>query len=365
MALLGMMVFMDDDMTWPVHDEGYYRACCLIASAQRMTAYMFSPQAIDWERERILGYTFNPESNTWVKKRFRLPQLVYDRCFYKNRAQFMQYVTAVSSLKHKHNVTFLGHPLRGKWSIYNTLRREQAIKDHLPNTVAYSERHLLRWLQADGQVFLKPVSGSHGKGTLHMKYVAGLYEINGRTMHNKPFAITWQEERLLMRWLRQFMRHRHYIIQHYLTLQTKDGEAFDIRSLMQKDDTGRWQHTGMAVRKGSPGSMTSNLHGGGRAEEVLPFLEGAFGLRSAQLLYQQMIHLSEAISLCLERYYGRLFELGIDYGIDQHGHIWVLEVNSKPGRAIFTHLQNMELRKASLRNPIHYARYIYDRQLGG
>lgn len=365
MALLGMMVCMDDDNIWPTQDEGYYRTCCEMAISQRMIAYMFAPQAIDWKREQVIGYTLSKSTNSWIKKWFRLPQIVYDRCFYKNRKQYRHYVTTVSQLRQRHDIRFLGHPLRGKWTIYNTLIRDTSIQKHLPYTVPYNEQRFLKWLQVDEQAFLKPVSGSHGKGTLHVKRLVDHYQIKGRTAYNKPFALTLRGKPLLLDWLERFMRHRSYIVQPYLTLTTKAGEAFDIRSLMQKNDTGRWKHTGMAVRKGLPGSMTSNLHGGGKAEEVLPFLEGAFGMPLARAIEQHIVDLSQAISLCLERYYGRLFELGIDYGIDQQGRIWVLEVNSKPGRAIFTHLQNSELRNASLRNPIHYARYIYDRQLGG
>lgn len=366
MALLGIMVCSDDHhRVRPIQDESYYRTCCEIAAAQRMTAFVFSPQAIDWEREQAVGYTFSQRLNKWVKKRFRLPQLIYDRCFYKNRKQYTQYVATVSQLRQRHDIRFLGHPLRGKLAIYKTLLRDETLKGHLPHTAPYREQHLIKRLRTDGQAFLKPVSGSHGKGALHIKRLADSYEIKGRTAHNKPFAIALRGDAQLIRWLKRFMRLRNYIMQPYLTLLTKAGEAYDIRSLMQKNDTGRWKHTGMAVRKGMPGSMTSNLHGGGKAEEVLPFLEDAFGMPLGRLMQQHIVELSHAISLCLERYYGRLFELGIDYGIDQQGQIWVLEVNSKPGRAIFTHLQNSELRKASLRNPIHYARYIYDRQLGG
>jgi hypothetical protein len=60
----------------------------------------------------------------------------------------------------------------------------------------------------------------------------------------------------------------------------------------------------------------------------------------------------------LESCHGRLVELGIDFGVDLDGYIWILEVNSKPGRSIFTYLQDDKARNRALENPIRYAKYL-------
>ncbi|MED4601859.1 hypothetical protein P9314_14260, partial [Paenibacillus validus] len=68
--------------------------------------------------------------------------------------------------------------------------------------------------------------------------------------------------------------------------------------------------------------------------------------------------LADTLPEVLESRHGRLAELGIDFGVDTGGHIWMLEVNSKPGRSIFTYLRDDKARLAAVANPLRYADYL-------
>ncbi|WP_277714094.1 YheC/YheD family protein [Paenibacillus mucilaginosus] len=57
----------------------------------------------------------------------------------------------------------------------------------------------------------------------------------------------------------------------------------------------------------------------------------------------------------LEAGYGRFAELGIDFGVDRDGRLWLLEVNSKPGRSVFTLLGDARAAEAALLRPLQYA----------
>lgn len=71
-----------------------------------------------------------------------------------------------------------------------------------------------------------------------------------------------------------------------------------------------------------------------------------------------MMALSLTITRALEERYGRLGELGIDYGIDRSGNIWLLEVNSRPGRASFFQTRQPKCAFRSVNRPLEYARYL-------
>jgi hypothetical protein len=114
----------------------------------------------------------------------------------------------------------------------------------------------------------------------------------------------------------------------------------------------------MAVRRGQDGSLTSNLHGGGIAEPAGPFLARQFDAEKARSILSKLRELSVEIPEALENCHGRLAELGIDFGVDIQGNIWILEVNSKPGRSIFTYLEDPQARSKAVTNPIHYARFL-------
>jgi hypothetical protein len=118
----------------------------------------------------------------------------------------------------------------------------------------------------------------------------------------------------------------------------------------------------MGVRCGQSGSITANLHGGGTAWEAAPFLKCEFGNEQAKEQMNTLIELSTKIPLALESAHGRLAELGIDLGVDRNGRVWLLEVNSKPGRTLFTYLPNKAVQKSSKENPILYAAFLLHAQ---
>ncbi|WP_368784377.1 YheC/YheD family protein, partial [Acinetobacter baumannii] len=57
----------------------------------------------------------------------------------------------------------------------------------------------------------------------------------------------------------------------------------------------------------------------------------------------------------LEQRHGRLVELGIDIGIDRQGKVWLIEVNSKPGRASFRRIEGGKYYREVRLNPLRYA----------
>lgn len=95
--------------------------------------------------------------------------------------------------------------------------------------------------------------------------------VRGRDGTNTPFQYVFDSQAEGLNWIHEFIGSRRYIIQPFLHLTNSKGQPFDVRVLMQKNGLGRWTLTGMAVRLGNQGSLTSNLHGGGTAVSPLPF----------------------------------------------------------------------------------------------
>lgn len=360
----------------PFLNRGFYRRLIIAGQKAGFTVIVFSPQGIDWASGHISGYTYDMAAHQWLARYSPFPDVVYDRCFFTTRLQYAEHRKAVRRLREQHrSVLFLGYGLRGKWEVQRMLELDGRFRSHLPRTETMrSLRTVADWLRADGEVLLKPQAGSQGRGVLLVQRVTrgaaqplappavapppAAFTVRGRDARNRQVERGFADAPALLRWLRRFTAQRSYLLQQYLQLQTRTGDAFDVRSLVQKDGAGRWQVTGMAVRRGQGGSLTSNLHGGGTVEPAGPFLARQFGADKASSLVSKLHELSELIPEALENFHGRLAELGIDFGIDLSGNIWVLEVNSKPGRSIFTYLQDNQARSKALTNPIRYARYL-------
>ncbi|OXM84257.1 YheC/YheD family protein [Paenibacillus rigui] len=381
--VLGIMTTQTEG-EFPFLNRGFYRRLCIAGSHFGLQAFVFTPQGVDSLMGLIHGYAYDPLERRWRQGTFDLPDVIYDRCFFTTRRQYAEYRNAVRRLREHRPALFLGYGLRGKWEVQHMLEQDDRLKPYLPQTeVMRSVRSVADWLKARGEVLLKPQGGSQGRGVLLVQRstaqaapgAAGLaaapgvapegtvkavpaFTVRGRDGRNRIVERSFDDAAALLRWLRRFTAQRGYLLQQFLQLQGPGGGAYDVRALVQKDGAGLWQVTGMAVRRGQDGSLTSNLHGGGTVEPADAFLAKLFGAAKSQQLVKDLLWLSKRIPEALETYHGRLAELGIDYGVDTQGRIWILEVNSKPGRSIFTYLHDDQARYNAVVNPVRYARYL-------
>jgi glutathione synthase/RimK-type ligase-like ATP-grasp enzyme len=344
-------------------DGDFHRRLCLKGEELGMDVFLFAPETIDWRRGTVHALRYRRETGDWEGQPSPLPDLVYDRCFPANRRQRESYLAASRRLRQCPGVRLLGNRLGGKWSVGGWLSRFPGIAPHLVATDRLADPQALRHrLEREESVFLKPDSGSQGRGTLHVsRRPDGSFLVRGRSFRNRPLTARFPGAEAAAGRILQFAGGRRYLIQPYLALHTLDGDAFDIRSLVQKNARGVWQLTGAAVRLGAPGSATSNLHGGGSAHEVQPFLEREFGKERAAGIWDTLKKLSGEIPPALEARCGRLVELGLDFGISRDGRVWILEVNSKPGRSAFSRLPGKRRKEEAIYNPVYYARFLLDR----
>ncbi|UUZ80594.1 YheC/YheD family protein [Paenibacillus sp. P26] len=379
---LGIMTTRADDDP-PFGDRDFFRRLCLAGRRAGLTVYVFTPQAVDWTLLRVSGYAYETEEGRWVQRSFPPPTLVYDRCFCSTRREYAEYREALQrSARIGPHAASQPRP-EGQSRSAAPPRAGPRFAPYLPRTEVLRGMHTLAaWLRHRREAVLKPQGGSQGRGVLLLRRSGGpggeaaggrvpgpgtvkaaeaAFTVRGRDARNRPVARGFADAGALMRWLRGFVAQRPYLLQEYLQLQSKSGSAYDVRALVQKDGTGRWRLTGMAVRQGQGGDLTSNLHGGGSALPAADFLAREFGEGKAEALLRELKRLSELLPEALESSHGRLAELGIDYGIDTSGNIWIIEVNSKPGRSIFTYLQDDRARKAAIVNPIRYAGFLLRR----
>lgn len=364
---LGIMV-TETQSNPPFSDPSYYRKLCIIGARHGLTVYVFSPGRIDWRKRTLTGYGYIPARGSWEKRSYPLPDLIYDRCFFYHKKDFAVYRTHVRRLHRRKNTRFLNTSLRGKWYVHSLLSTDPALVSLLPDTKLVKDLSQIEsFLTEHHEVILKPQGSSQGRGVMHIyasKDSRFQYLLRGRRRDNRLFLYGFYHIDGLTHWLGNEIHSLNYVMQPYLALSTKDGEPFDIRSFVQKNNRGRWTFIGTAARIGKPGSLTSNLHGGGHAEEAAPFLRRQFGNAAGEMLHLIQDY-SIQIAHLLEAKHGRLMELGIDFGVDRSGKLWILEVNSKPGRSIFTQIRNQPARRSVVRNPILYASYLWNRQLGG
>ncbi|MFD2671438.1 YheC/YheD family endospore coat-associated protein [Marinicrinis sediminis] len=339
---------------------------CRLGKQQGIPTYVFTPQGVNWKSRQTIGYTLSHPRGDWQEGSFPLPRFVYDRCFFRNR-QDQQHYHQFARQASACSIRLLNKRLGGKYQVWKVLMDISELQEHLPPTEKVSSlRDIKRGLDQFGAVFLKPNGGMQGKGTAYIRRAADQsWVVVGRNPHNETTRHTFDRTSLFARWLRTYVQRRTYIMQPFLPLQTPDEQAFDLRVMLQRGAVGEWEMTGYAIRMGAKDSLISNLHGGGTAVAAQPFLTSIYGETETERILLELVNLSLLVPPAIEARYGKMIELGIDYGIDTSGKLWLIEVNSKPGRQIFRKAGLEQTAKRSLTNPIHYVRYLYEQPIGG
>ncbi|WP_176391998.1 YheC/YheD family protein [Marininema halotolerans] len=362
---MGVIVCRSNHQTPPFQEKSYYQQLTQEGIPLGIHVMVFCPMDVDWQTRSVNGWRYNPNTGQWSSDRYPLPSLIYDRCGYSDSRQYQMYKPYVMSLSNDPNIQFLGRPLGGKLPNHEMLVKNSSLLPYLPQTLRLTAfKDVRSFIEQHDSVLIKPNGGSHGRGVAAILPHSKGYVVRGRSPKNQPFQIRLHKETSLRNWINRFTKGVRYVIQPFLHLDTSDRRPFDLRILVQKDGLGQWATTGMAVRLGSIGSLTSNIHGGGKAERAIPFVHEHFPQQANQIL-ATLQFLSKEVPLQIEREHGRLIELGLDTGIDRQGQVWLLEANSKPGRSVFLLTGEKEIRIQSVRRPILYARSLAQGLIGG
>lgn len=340
----------------PFSESTFARKLCLASRRHGLNLVVFTPSGIT-ESEGIKGYTY--QKGSWSTGSFPDPDLIYDWCFCKG-TQTAEKRQKLALLAERKKYRFLTRGLPGKWAVYEAMKQSEHLAPYLPETSRFqSVQQLSHRMSAwQDEAFMKPLFGTHGKKTLHFIRTAKGIQLTGRTAGNHLFTHHFDSLQSVHSFLASFCRGRPFLLQPYLHLSTRSGNPFDVRVLMQKGADGRWSRTGMAARVGEKEALTSNLHGGGRAFSASAFLNGELGQAAAKPVLNLIRGLSELIPPFLEERFGRLAELGIDFGVDDQAKVSILEVNSKPGRSALGLIGDVDGARKAVEQPVLYAIFL-------
>ncbi|CAH0221560.1 Endospore coat-associated protein YheD [Peribacillus sp. Bi96] len=346
--LIGLMVTSD------THENNYFTEIAKTAKSFNMKVCKFTPENIDMELKKVRGERFDAENETWIPTSFDLPDFVYDRCFHGLSRETTETRDKIDWLKDHSN--FLGLGLPGKWEVYQILKKHPLLQAFFPETfqVTTSE-DIIGHLERLDKVIIKPEFGAGGTGIyLLTKTEEGtLVSMTKKgTKYDRPFTSTSQ----LNKWLQHLLNRYRYLCQPYLELRNQKNEPFDLRILLQKNEKNQWMERGRGIRTGQKDSITSNLATGGEAISLDIFNKN--NPEAITIAVEQKIqHILRTLPAETEAVSKRLFELGIDLGIDKKGQIWIMDINSKPGRKIIQILQP-ETMKDIHRAPLQYSQYL-------
>lgn len=319
-----------------------------------ISIYRFSPLAIDPRTENVRGVVFDDKSGEWTDAVFPIPPFLYDRCFYGHDDRSKKAKPIMHWLKQRPDVTFLGYGLPGKWSVYETLSAHPLLSAYVPPTVRLERAdHVLDLLRHEQAIVAKPVHGSGGRGIYIIQKKGKTLSVqDGRGQERAVITRRNELEQFVASW----QRRDGYALQPLLSLSTEAREPFDLRFLLQKDETGRWVERVRAVRIGRPGTWVANLRAGA---DMRPFADWFDHLPSSKriLVLDGIDTIIRTLPAYMDNELGPLFEIGLDLGVADNGAVWILDVNSKPGRKIIS-LLPPEQQNDIYEAPLQYCRFL-------
>lgn len=324
--------------------------------------FVFTPDFVDWNKKLIKGYFYKPNSkqqSTWEMMYVPIPDVVYNRV--PNR-----------TIERKENVRLfkeeylqMGGKIFNpdffdKWDMYKILNQNERTKIYIPETYQSPTFSIFfQMLKKYPIVYLKPSNGSLGLGVYKILNNGTNYTVqyrNGNTNKNLSFKTI----RSVFQYIFSRKNRIRYLVQQGIDLIQHQHNPVDFRIHLNKNQYNEWHVTAVGAKAAGKGSVTTHLRTGGRLIDPLQYFNDTY--QGQSLTIQQKIH-DTAIDIARvveESLNHPLGELGLDVGIDKQHHIWLFEVNSKPGTSIFKHPRLKAARMETSKMLLEYSIYLAD-----
>lgn len=351
----------------------FFQECMEAGKHLGVLVYVFTPDDILWDRRIVVGRIFRKDS--WIKKEFPFPDVVYDRGFF-NEAELEKKAIETRERLQKNQIIFL-NPLSSSEYVNDKMKSYSLLSNEgIPVPITkllnkFSEIDI--FFEKEELLFLKPKRGSQGKGIIRLKKS----QTNKEVYINYGFLVERVPKKMLSGRLFSILKNYgwptiSYVIQQGIKTVLFNGHVFDLRTIVQKNSCGKWSFTGVATRVAVHNCIVPNIHSGGRAEpieKVLPAVALKVNINTQKIL-QEIKSLSLRSAIVIEKQGAKYAEIAVDLVIDRHGKLWVIELNSKPGRNVFKRIsldpntsrqlrnKYQKIRKNSIFKPIAYAKYI-------
>lgn len=242
-------------------------------------------------------------------------------------------------------------PERGylnKWEMYRALEGRNIGDCLMPFTALWHPQTLPNLLGRFHQLYMKPLGSWGGQGicVLSASDQVVRWSPQGGTSRTFPSV------RALTAHLASIYAPGSAIVQQAAPLLHCKGRVFDIRVLMQRDLDDAWITAGMLCRVAGSDAVVSNVAvSQGSVRPLASTLRQALPkrLKSARNIQRIRDALdASGHQICTHiAPYRHFLEVGIDYGVDELGRLWLIEVNTDdalggPSHELFAQLPDQK-----------------------
>ncbi|HPZ89939.1 MAG TPA: YheC/YheD family protein [Bacillota bacterium] len=309
----------------------------------------FTPADILREEQRIAG--LSQIGGKWVEGVFPFPAAVYNRCYNKNRSIIQRLEEVLGRGRCFNSVNWFN-----KWKVY-ALLKQSALGQYLPETVPWAQANLGKITEKHRLIFLKPAFGNQGKSVYRVELKKnGEAHISQHSL--PPCSICRKNEDLKQKLLP--LVDQDFIVQQGIESTLAQNCHFDIRALVQKNSRGMWTVSAKSCRLAH--ELYFNTSAYRRIFDANEFFSRILPLgRQRKSVLQSIDDISVKAAEVLDGPLGTLGELSADFLLDSAMNLWLVELNGKPQKCIYSDIKNFRHEALIYSRPLHYALFLAQR----
>jgi glutathione synthase/RimK-type ligase-like ATP-grasp enzyme len=315
--------------------------------------YIFSLST--YNKDQMKGYYLN--QNEWNEAIVPYPDVVHNR-IHSRKLEYSKQFLHVTTDFIENNVPYFNDRFLNKWEVHQILSASEYLIPYLPKSqLLESKTNLENMLKDTKDLFIKPINGSQGKRIFRvLEKEDGTYLLDFTTFSGE-IKTEYDSFQHLFSALYPRLKREGFLLQETIHLHKYKNRTLDFRFLCHKKDFHQWKVSSAVARVSGDNQFVANLARGGELYQLKDVLSELYGNSDSLHLRKLLAELSLEIVNVICLHTGGVFgEFGIDLALDQEGHPWIIEVNTKPSKSEDA-LKNGKIRP-SARAIINYCLYL-------
>jgi len=282
--------------------------------------------AFSWEEavkinSTIKGFMYDPSSGKWKEGTYPLPAVLANRMYWLSNKR-------KKVLKSIYGQRFFNSAAINKWKMHKLLSANEDLLQHLPKTILYKKpEDIPNYLHRFRKLYVKPIVGKMGIGIVQIISEDDSFCIKYRK-GNKNQTEHFSSEADLLEYAAAKFKKNKFIIQEPIKNELKDRQVIDFRIFLVKNQSGQWEDVGMIARKGSKGSIVSNLSNGGLLISPNKTIMSSFHLSKSETrnIRKKMSDIAIKAIKEIDKY-ENIYKYGVDIALDRQCNIFLIELN--------------------------------------
>lgn len=228
--------------------------------------YVVTVRDLKLDTDAVKGYMLLSD-HSWEQRLCPLPQVIYNRIPYREDEALPWVRRKIKECQRHPHIDLYNPHFFNKWRLFAWLNKSRLTKQWTPLTKRLKGYPTLyEMMKRKPYLYLKPEDGKAGQGIMRIRYQKNKSLPYRIQIQNNKNSTTYKAASLERLWSRVYQETKgsSYLIQQGIELAQVHGRSFDLRILVQKNDSGSWAVTGIGARMAGAKSITTHVPRGER-----------------------------------------------------------------------------------------------------